>query len=221
MTITVLIAFLILIPFIFINIFLWFGSFLQKRISTFLLKKFGALENFKRSHYKKFNLFHSIIWISVGLLNVLLLDEKISLGTIIIFLAFRSGANLSKRFIFGIHDTIIIKKNFSNSKVETKLTFLVRLGTITELSFLVIWGVLYQYLSVSVKSLLGVEVNLLVIMLWIIGFIYGILSSLILSKISDQILLQNEFGIAMLLSGQLLRDKVENKIKRFRGLFKI
>ena len=220
-TVEYVIAFLILIPFIITNVLIWFGSFLNKRITSFLLKKFGEREILKRSHYRKFTILHAIIWITVGALNVFLLDEKISLSSIIVFLAFGSGANLSKRFIFGIHDIRIIKQQFSNNKIIFKLTFLVRLGILIELSFLVIWGLLYQYLNVSVKSLLGLDVNLLVIILWIIGFIYGIISSLILSKISKQILLQNEFGIAMLLSGQLLRDKVENKIKKVRGLFKL
>jgi hypothetical protein len=220
-TVELIVAFLILIPFIIINLLISFGLFLHRRIATFLLKKFGEKDYFKRSHYKKFSILHAFIWITIGLLNVLLLDEKISLSSIIVFLSFGSGAKISKRFIFGIHDIRIIKRQFTNNKIESKLTFLVRLGIIIELSFLVIWALLYQYLNISVKSLLGIDVNILVIMLWIIGFIYGILSSLILSKISNQILLHNEFGIAMLLSGQLLRDKVENKIKRIRGLFKI
>jgi hypothetical protein len=75
------------------------------------------------------------------------------------------------------------------------------------------WGILYRFLSVSVKSSLGIEVNLLALILWIAGFIYGIIFSAIQSKLSNQFLLKSEIGIAIVFSGVMVKDKVEDKKK--------
>jgi hypothetical protein len=43
--------------------------------------------------------------------------------------------------------------------------------------------------------------------------VYGIVLSAIQSKLSDQFLLKNEIGIALVFSGVLIKDKVEEKKK--------
>ncbi|MCJ7651645.1 MAG: hypothetical protein MUP85_23810, partial [Candidatus Lokiarchaeota archaeon] len=107
--IELIIAGIILTPVILINIFFAIGSLFQKLVSHFTQKIFKTEDEFKSSSRKVFSIINVIIWILVGGVNVYFLDEPFSLGGIIVFLTFRSGYTLSKRFIFGIHDSRILK----------------------------------------------------------------------------------------------------------------
>lgn len=202
---------IILIPFIIFNIFIAFGSLFQKKVSSFLVKKLKLEEKYKNSHTKLFNSINFIVWITVGLVNVINLDNPFSINSVIIFLTFRSGTTLSKRVILGIHDLKIMKSHLSDKKYVKIVSRIVKISIIIELLFILVWGVSYRTLSISVKSNFGINVNILVIILWIAGFIYGIVFSLIMSIASKQFLLKNEIGIAFLLSGEMIKDKIKNK----------
>jgi len=220
-TVEIVIAYMILIPFIFINLLFSMGSLFQKKVSKFLrniLKEEGKVAD---AHYNKFKLINILIWVAIGSIMVFLVDNLISIGALIIFLAFRSGATLSIRFIFGIHDIKIMKDQVSDKKLTKIISLVFRVGLILELLFLLVWGVLYRYLSLTVKTTFGLEANLMALFLWVAGFIYGIIFSVIQSSLSKQFLLQNEIGIMLVLSGQLIREKVDDKKKAIQKFFKI
>ncbi len=221
LTVELIIAYIILIPFFIINIFFSMGSMFQKRVSKFLQKTLKEEDQVKDSLYVKFKILNLLIWIVVGCVNVFLLDYPISLGALIVFLAFRGGLSLSRRFIFGIHDIKIIKQQFSDKKITKIISSMIRLGIIVELLFLLTWGILYRYLSISVRTAFGIEVNILTILLWTAGLIYGIIFSLIQSHLSNKFLLKNEIGIALVLSGQIVKEKVKEKKNFVQKLFKL
>ena len=217
----VIIAYVILIPFIIINIFFSFGSMFQKKVSKFLQKILREEEKFKNSQHKIFKFINFFIWIAVGGITVLFLDNPISLGALIVLLAFRGGATLSKRFIFGIHDTKIMKHHSSDKKITKIISLMLRLSIIAELLFLLTWGILYRYLSTSVKTTFGLEVNILALILWVAGFIFGIVFSVIQSSLSKDLLLKNEIGIALVLSGQTVKQKIKAKRNILQRFFKL
>jgi hypothetical protein len=202
-SIELILAFIILIPFIIINLFLWIGALFQKALSSFLQKVLKVEEKFKEPKKKIFKWINLFIWITIGTINVIYLDNPVSFGAIFIFLAFHSGTTLSKRFIFGIHDIKTMKSHLPDSKTT-----------------IFSWGLLYKYISVSIKSNLGIEVNLLIIILWVSGLIYGIIFSVIQSHFSKQILLKNEIGIALLLSGEVTKEKIKSSGEGFKEKIK-
>ena len=209
-SVELMLAFMILIPIIIINLLLLMGTLFQKILSSFLQKIFKVEENFKESENKLFKRINLIIWIAIGTINVIYLDNPVSLGAIFIFLAFRSGTTLSKRFIFGIHDVKTMKFHLPDSKTTNILSLIVKVSIVIELLFVLAWALLYKYLSVSIQSNLGIEVNILAILLWLSGLIYGIIFSVIQSHFSKQILLKNEIGIALMLSGEGFKQKVKS-----------
>jgi len=209
-SVELILAFIILIPFIIINLFLWIGALFQKVLSSFLQKAFKVEEKFKKPKNKLFKWINFIIWISIGTINVLYLDNPVSLGAIFIFLAFHSGTTLSKRFVFGIHDIKAMKFHLPDSKTTNIASFIVKVSIVLELLFVLSWALLYKYLSVSIKSNLGIEVNILLLILWGSGLIYGIIFSVIQSSFSKQILLKNEIGIALMLSGEGFKGKIKS-----------
>ena len=209
-SVELVLAFIILIPFIIINLFLLIGALFQKPLSSFLQKVLKVEEKFKEPKIKLFKWINFIIWISIGTINVLYLDNPVSLGAIFIFLAFRSGTTLIKRFVFGIHDIKTMKFHLPDSKTTKIASSIVKGSIVLELLFVLSWGLLYKYISVSIKSNLGIEVNILLLILWGSGLIYGIIFSLIQSNFSKQILLKNEIGIALLLSGERVKEKIKS-----------
>jgi hypothetical protein len=199
-------AYIILIPFIIVNILFVIGSLFQKKTTYFLQKNLKLEEKLKDPKVKIFNVINNIVWIAVGLVFALNLDIIISFSALIVFLAFRGGLTLSRRFTFGIHDVIIAKSNTSNKKLSYVIYRAVSIGIIIELLFVLMWGILYRYINVAVRSSFGIEANLLVIFLWVGGFFYGFISSLIICFISKNILLKNEISIMLLFSGVFLRN---------------
>ena len=196
------------------------GSFFQGGAAKLLLKTLKEKEEIREAHYMKFKIFNIVIWILVGTLFFVSLDNPFSLGGFMVLFAFRSGASLSRRFIFGIHDIRILKKNSPQNKVLDMVSIIIKFSVFIEILFVLTWGILYQYLSVSVNSLFGIEVNLLTLFLWIAGFCYGIIGSVVQSIISKQFILKNELGIALLFSGQIIADKVKKKKNYVKNLFK-
>ncbi|TFG00529.1 MAG: hypothetical protein EU542_07985 [Promethearchaeota archaeon] len=201
------------------NLFFLIGSFFQGRVSNFLLKILKAKEEIKESHYLKFKILNTTIWIIVGILFVLSLDNPFSLGGLMVLLAYRSGASLSRRFIFGIHDVKIMKNHLPENKVVDLASFIIKFGVVIDLLFMLTWGILYQYLSVSVNSLFGIEVNLLTLFLWIAGFVYGLILSVVQGLISKQFLLKNELGIALMFSGEIINKRIKKKKDFVKKLF--
>lgn len=215
-------AYMILIPFIIANIIFAMGSLFQNKTAKFLQRALKVEEKFSKSQNKRYKVFryvNFIIWLTVGIVNMFSLDNLISIGAILVLFAFRSGTTLSKRFIFGIHDIRVMKQHLSDKKITKIISRVVKIGIIIELMFIFMWGILYKYLSVSVKTTLGIEVNVLVMILWSTGFIYGIVFSLILSVLSKDIILTNEIGIVLLLSGEFVREKIK-KTKIIPKFFK-
>ncbi len=219
-SIELILAFIILIPFIIINLFLWIGALFQKALSSFLQKVLKVEEKFKEPKKKLFKWINLFIWIAIGTINVIYLDNPVSFGAIFIFLAFHSGTTLSKRFIFGIHDIKTMKSHLPDSKTTRIASTIVKVSITLEILFVFSWGLLYKYISVSIKSNLGIEVNLLIIILWVSGLIYGIIFSVIQSHFSKQILLKNEIGIALLLSGEVTKEKIKSSGEGFKEKIK-
>lgn len=202
------------------NLFFLIGSFFQSRVSKLLLRILKKKEEPKESHYLKFKILYSATWIIVGVLFVLSLDNPFSIGGIMVLLAFRSGASLIKRFIFGIHDLRILKKNLPENKVVDMISIIIKFGVFIELLFVLTWGILYQYLNVSINSVFGIGVNIITLFLWIAGFCYGVILSVVQSITAKQFLLKNEIGIALMFSGQIIANKVEKKKNLVKKLFK-
>ena len=204
----IIFAYMVLIPFIMFNLFILVGLFFQGRVASLIQKFTEPLKVSNGSYYKQFKLINMIIWIMIGIFFFLTLNNPFSIGGIMVLLAFRSGASLSRRFIFGIHDIRLIKKNLSENKVVKLINFMFRFAIIIDLLFVLTWAILYRYLSVSITSLFGIEVNFLTLFLWVGGIVYGFIIAVVQSVIAKQFLLKNEVGIALMFSGQTIKEKI-------------
>ncbi|TXT57109.1 MAG: conserved membrane protein of unknown function [Promethearchaeota archaeon] len=216
-----LLAYIILIPFIIINLFFSFGFFFQRKVAKIIHENVEREDHLKNTHENLFRNINILIWISVGIITIFLLENPISLGTLFVFLAFRSGATFSKRFILGNHDIKIMKKNYSDGKFNDIISTIIKISIIIELLFLLAWGAFYQSLNVYVKTFFEIQGSMFVLLIWLAGLIYGIVFSAIQSITSDNFLLKNQIGIALLLSGELVKNKIKDKKDSIKHFFKL
>jgi len=219
--INLFLVYIILIPFIIMNLFISFGSFFQNRLAKFFQKLIKTEKNLENSHERAFKILNFLIWVIIGLIGILLLENLFSLGTLFVFLAFRSGATLSKRFIFGIHDIKVMKNNFSEGKITKIISRIVEIAIFTELLYLLAWAIFYRALNTSVKTIFEIEGSIFILFIWLIGLLYGIIFSLIQTIFSKGFLLKNEIGIALLVSGELFKNKINETKDSIQNRFKL
>ena len=210
---------IILIPFMLGNLFFTIGSLIQKKVYALIEKKLNIEE--KQSHSRILNIVNLVVWLIIGGVLLFTLDAPISLDGLFIFLAFRNGLKLSKRIVLGIHDLKIMRSQMSEKKYLKIASLAVKISVIIELVFILAWALSYRFINVSVKSSLGININSLVMILWMLGVAYSLVVSLIISFISKQFLLKGEIGIILLLSGVALKDKFSEKVKGNKLLDKV
>lgn len=212
-TLELILVYILLLPFILINIAIIIGSFLEGKVAGFARKILKLEEEFEQARAKTFGIIYTIIWLVAGVAGVLMLDNPLSLGGIMVFLAFRGGANLSTRVLFGIHDTKLIKLKTEDSKIIGLVSIAFQIGIAVEVLFLLMWGLLYKFLYLTVRTAFGVDVNIIMITLWGTGLIFGFIFAAIRSRGAQGFLLKDEIGIILLLSGKWLEEKIKEKTK--------
>jgi len=209
----IILVYLILIPFILLNIAIIIGTFLESKVANFAIKILKLKEGFEEEPSKKFKLFYTLVWILAGIIGDLSLPQPISLDGFMVLIAFRGGANLGTRVIFGLHDTRLVKEATSDSSIIRLVSIAFQMGLAVEALFLLAWGLLYKFLYLTVRTAFGVSANTLMVVLWISGLIFGILLATIRSRGTEGFLLRDEIGIVLLLSGKLLEEKIKEKTK--------
>ena len=210
--ITIVVAYLILVPFLLLNIAIILGRFLQSRLAGFLQDKLNIDVPYETYKEKRYNLFYTLLWIAVGILGYFMLENPSILSAVFIFLAFRSGANTTRRVIFGFHDVKTIKEHTSNSKLIGIVSKAIKIGLATEVLFLLIWGVAYKTLSATIKVAFSLGFNQLTLILWGAGLLFGLLFGLIRSRGSVGFLLKDELSLVLLFSVEKAKEEVTRKI---------
>lgn len=214
-TLGLILAYIILIPFIIMNIAIMMGTFFQHRFAQFTRKALGLEEEFEQRHSKLYGIIYTVVWLAVGIAGLFTLDNPLSLGGFMVLLAFRGGANLGKRVVFGLHDRKLIKQKSQDTRIMRLVSLALQMGLIVEILFLLIWGLSYNFLYYTVRTTLGVDVNILMIALWIAGLAFGFIYAYLRGRLAQGFLLKDEIGIVLFLSGRWLESKIKEKTKFF------
>ncbi len=208
-----IVAYLLLIPFILLNILLTLARFFAARLTAFTQKYLNLDVPYETSRERTFNIVFTLCWLIIGIYSALQLDNPISLSGFMVFLAFRSGSTLGRRVIYGFHDSKVIKATTEEKQLSSIISLAFKIGLIAEGLFLLAWGILYKVLSISIKLTFGMNVNLFMIILWVGGLIFGVAFGLIRSRIAKGFLLKDEIIIVLLFSGKLVEEKVKSTFK--------
>ncbi|MGQ4833009.1 MAG: hypothetical protein ACP6IS_03790 [Candidatus Asgardarchaeia archaeon] len=206
------IAYLLLIPFILLNVLLALARFFAGRLASFTRKYLKIEIPYETARDRTFNIIFTLCWLIVGVYATLQLDNPITLGGFMVFLSFRSGSTTGRRVIYGFHDSKMINSLNGEKQLHNVVATAFKIGLIVEGIFLLTWSILYKALSLSIKTAFGIDVNILIILLWLAGLVFGIAFGILRSKTARGFLLKDEIIIVLLFSGKLLEEKVKATI---------
>jgi hypothetical protein len=124
---------------------------------------------------------------------------------VLLAVAFRNGADLSRTVIYARHDAAIIRARRGEVPAGRLLGPILALSVSGNALFLGLWAVLYYVLQEGTKLAAGVSVNRWALLLWGLGLVVGGLLSRTVARREDRFLLRNELGVGLFLGLVRLR----------------
>ncbi len=191
-----LLGYLLLIPFIAISLTVSAARLLFSVTGRVMVKllRISIPENEKKRYEPLF----TVIWVMVGVYAARQLENTNPLVLILTFLTFRNGANITRKFIYGLHDMALVKEHAGRSLMGRA----VRLGILTEVLFLLIWAVSYRVITIGIRVLSGTGFSVFILCLWIAGALFGAVFGMLIARNNRGILLRDEILTVLLFSGK-------------------
>ncbi|ADT84666.1 hypothetical protein [Thermococcus barophilus] len=193
-------AYVLIIPFVLLNVMISMMRFFISAGSKLMTKIFRI--QIPKNEKREYEILFTITWIVAGIYALKSFKNTNILLGILIFLTFRNGAAISKKLIYGIHDANLIKENAEDKKILGLINRAVGLGILSEILFLFIWALSYRAITIGMNALLRLGLNELVLYLWIAGVVFGAVFGMFISHNNKGILLQNEVMLVLLFAGK-------------------
>ncbi|GAB6136423.1 hypothetical protein [Thermococcus prieurii] len=201
---------LILLSFIGINIWLSFIRFTAK-ITGKLARKALRIE-LPENEKKTLERLFTPIWVGVGLYGAWKVRWD-CLAMLFAFLAFRSGANVSKLLVYSHHDGKILR-NLRGRFLGT-LARVTRLGLLLEGTFILALALAYKALS-ALSTSRG-PVGIFILKLWLLGLLSGFAFGGLVARNNGGILLRDQIALVLLFAGKKTAEKAEEKAKLIKS----
>ncbi|MHA1712924.1 MAG: hypothetical protein ACTSW4_02605 [Candidatus Ranarchaeia archaeon] len=186
-----ILAYLILIPFILFNLGISLISFFKNRFTGFAVSLFGKTDSFARKNVV--DRAYTFFWIVLGSVACLVSGITDPLSLLLTFLAFNSGGKITKQIIFTLHDMKILSAE--SGAIKGRLIKASVMFTMMQLLFLLAWGVTYRIASASLKTIFGLDAGIYVIIIWVSGLVVGILYGMARSRNEPLLLMKNELAL--------------------------
>jgi len=158
------------------------------------------------------------VWIAVGLVGAWKTRWDI-LAMIFAFLAFRSGANVSRTLIYSIHDGRLVEEYTRDSRILGIIGKATRISLLLEGMFVVALVVSYKTLSTATTAS-GRPTTLFITGLWLLGLVFGAVFGWLIARNNRGILLENQISIVWLFAGKKGKEKTEAALEKTRGKVK-
>ncbi len=133
------------------------------------------------------------VWLAVGAMS-LLVSRPPSIFTLFVFLAFKGGADLGAKMIFGLHD---LRKLKGRTILRHMVFMAVLVASVPSILFFLTWKLFYNFLLSVSAVLLEVSVSKLSFYLWAGGVVFGVAFGAIRSWGEEGILLRGELALVM------------------------
>lgn len=124
---------------------------------------------------------------------------------VLLAVAFRNGADLSRTIIYARHDAAVIRARSGEVPVGRLLGPILALSVSGNALFLGLWAVLYYVIQEGTKLAAGVSVNRWALLLWGLGLVMGGLLSRAVARREGRFLLRDELGVGLFLGLVRLR----------------
>ena len=205
------------------------GIFLLVNALVLLARAFGSLAgmtwrkvlrlDLPENEKKGWERLYTIIWLAVGLWAFWKLwgwSLTRVAAAVFGFLAFRSGANITRTLIYSLHDRKIIEGYTGESKALGVIGRATRLSLLLESLFVVSFALLYKTLSVTLNPG-GRSASAFILYLWLAGLLFGLLFGWFMARNNRGILMRNAIatvGFFALRKGKRKADETVDAVKK-------
>ncbi|WP_297505008.1 hypothetical protein [Thermococcus sp.] len=207
-------------------------AFLFINLSLMLMRVFGSLAgmtwrkvlrlDIPKNEKKGWERAFTLIWLAIGTWAVLKLWDWSLTGLVASlfgFLAFRSGANIARTLVYGLHDQRIIEEYTEDSRLLGIVGTATKLSILLETVFVVAFTLAYKALSVTLSPG-GMSANTFILSLWLAGLAFGALFGWFIARNNRGILLQNAIAVVGFFATRKGKKKTDETIGRARNTTK-
>ncbi len=135
----------------------------------------------------------TLAWLAVGAIS-LLVSSPPSVFTLFVFFAFKSGADLGAKVVYGVHDIRVMK---TRRFVTGPLFVALMIAALPSILFLLSWKLFYHLLLNVGAGLLGASVSKASFYLWLGGVLFGGAFGAVRSRGEKGILLRGELALVL------------------------
>jgi hypothetical protein len=207
---TEVLSILLLLAFLGVNLTVT-GLRIGGRLAGITLKRLMKVE-VPRNEKKGIERLFTPLWILIGLWGAWQVRWSV-LAMLFAFLAFRSGANVSRILVYSIHDSRIIERYTSEGRILKLLGKAVKWSLTLEGTFILAFALAYKAISVTTGPT-GSSRGGLILWLWLSGLLFGLLFGWFIARNNDGILLENEIAIVSFFAGKKGQEKTKGAISR-------
>jgi hypothetical protein len=209
-----LLSLLFLVTFLLINIGMTFMRVFRSLTGMAWRKvlRLDIPENEKKNLEK----LYTVVWLMVGgwaLVKLWGWSATRITAALFGFLAFRSGANVTKTLIYSLHDRRTIEEYTGDSNVLEIIGTATKLSLLLETVFVVAFTLAYKALSVTINTT-GTRANTFIIYLWLLGLVFGLLFGWFIAKNNRGILLRNAITTVWFFTARTGKKKAEKTVKK-------
>jgi len=210
---------MLLVAFIGINVTVIIWRLFGKLAGVTLRKALGIdlPENEKKGWERLFTL----AWLLVGIWAFFKLWSWSIAGimsAVFGFLAFRSGANVTRTLVYSLHDRKIVEEHTEDSRALSIVGTATRLSLLLEGLFVFSFALVYKLLSATLSS--GTSANHFILLLWLAGLAFGLLFGWFIARNNRGILLRNAIVIVGFFATKKGKKKGEETTRKVKGMLK-
>jgi len=213
-----LLALLFLLLFLIVNLTLT-AIRLSGKIAGVTLKRTLHID-VPRNEKKGLERLFTVIWVIFGIYGALRVRWDV-LAMVFAFLAFRSGANVSRTLVYSIHDGKIIGRHAKEGRALGIIGKAVRISLLLEGLFVIAFALAYKVISTTAGPARG-SASIFIAELWILGLAFGAVFGWLIARNNEGILLENQIAVVWFFTGKKGKEKTEKTIetatKKVKGL---
>ncbi len=156
---------------------------------------------------------YTIVWAVVGAWGAWELKEAGVLAGFFGFLAFRSGANVTRTLVYGLHDQGILK-DYSGEGLLSIIGDLMKFSLLMEILFMASLALIYKTLSVTAGP--RMSAGGFVLYLWTAGLVFGLVFGWLMARNNRGVLLQNTVPVVLFFSARAGKNRTEEMVGRIK-----
>lgn len=222
-----IVGIILLAPLIGLNVLVSIGKSFSEKVGPLvgrLVKEEVALSPQQEHRFKRLDRLFQFVWLVVGAAAAVFLLARAGpsgalavIGTIGgavgIFIAFKSGAMLTRFVAYAFHDRAVVREKAGQIPLGGLISKAIVPGIAANAVFLLVWALLFRVANVAVKGIGEAGANWLPIGLWLGGLVFGYVYGIWRSGEDPRFLLRDDFGVVAFM-GIMKADKERQKAER-------